>query len=1032
VESYTWGSELVITGISLSDNTTWCDRDGYLDNGETGKLTVTIRNTGAEPLTRATVNVVSNQSGVIFPNGGHATFPTVNPLQSASVSIDVGLTTAFSPDFAQFLVSVSDPTLEVPRTIQGYNAFYVNTDEVLAATPFDSVDATNMVWTLGRDTTLGNQAPWRREVAYANGYYFGPDPSQGSDQYLISPPLNVSTGTNFGISFQHRFDFEADPVGTSPRGFYDGGRVELSNDGGATWTDLGPSLVPSYNGTLITYAGNVNPLKGQNAFVGQNPAYPGYDFVWADLGSAYAGQTVQVRFRVATDASAGAGGWEVDEINFSGIDNTPFAYLGMNQAQCVNRRPVANAGTAQTVNERATATLNGTASSDPDNDAITYAWTQTAGPAVALSGATTAQPTFTAPEVTADTALAFTLVVTDTAGNTSLTATTMVTVRNVNRAPVAIAPGASFDERGTAVLQGSGTDPDGDALTYAWTQSSGPAVTLEGADSARPSFATPEVSANTQLTFDLVVSDGALSSAPATATVTVRNVNRPPRGHAGATQTVPERSSVSLDGSASVDPDGDGLNYTWVQTVGPTVALSGAASASPTFTAPEVIRDTLLSFSLVVDDGQAASPAASMAILVTNVNRRPGVTAGADFSADERTAATLSSTGTDQDGDTLRYSWTQTGGPPVALSDAYAASPTFTTPEVRADTVLTFTVTVSDGADSSTATVRVQVRQVNRLPVISAGAAQSVQERSLVMLSGAASDSDGDALTYAWVQTSGPEVVLSDAHAARPSFIAPNVNKAGADIAFTLTVNDGTTSTSSSTQITVTDSNRQPRANAGANQTVVERGTATLSGTGSADEDGDELRYTWTQVSGTTVTLRNAASAAPSFDTPEVTADSKLVFKLVVNDGALDSAESSVEVLVKNVNRAPRADAGQSQFVNPGATVTLHGNNSSDPDATAVTYAWKQTSGPEVVLSDASAAEPTFQLDKSVKVGTQLSFELTVTDESGASSTSLVSVLVAAASGGCSVAGPESSASALFPVLFLGAALFLARRRRSA
>ena len=66
------------------------------------------------------------------------------------------------------------------------------------------------------------------------------------------------------------------------------------------------------------------------------------------------------------------------------------------------------------MNALATVTLNGSGSSDPDTgDVLTYAWSQTAGPAVTLSSATAASPTFTAPLVTGDTTLTFRLIVND-------------------------------------------------------------------------------------------------------------------------------------------------------------------------------------------------------------------------------------------------------------------------------------------------------------------------------------------------------------------------------------------------------------------------------------------------------------------------------------------------------------------------------------------------------------------------------------------------------------------------------------------
>jgi len=94
----------------------------------------------------------------------------------------------------------------------------------------------------------------------------------------------------------------------------------------------------------------------------------------------------------------------------------------------VNSLPVANAGSNQSVNSGATVTLNGTASSDSDGSITGYTWTQTAGTAVTLSSATAAQPTFTAPSVSASTTLTFSLRVTDDRGASSDLASVSVVV----------------------------------------------------------------------------------------------------------------------------------------------------------------------------------------------------------------------------------------------------------------------------------------------------------------------------------------------------------------------------------------------------------------------------------------------------------------------------------------------------------------------------------------------------------------------------------------------------------------------------
>jgi hypothetical protein len=205
-----------------------------------------------------------------------------------------------------------------------------------------------------------------------------------------------------------------------------------------------------------------------------------------------------------------------------------------------NNPPTANAGTNQTVNVGVTVTLNGSASTDSDGSIATYAWTQTAGAAVTLTGATTAQPTFVAPDVSVATTFTFSLVVTDNRFAASGAATVNVVVNPApNNAPTA---NAGVDQAATSgdtvTLDGTAsTDADGSIATYAWTQSAGtPAVTLSGGATAQPSFTAPTVAAATALTFSLVVTDnrGAASAAD---TVDI-TINPAPAGTSNVTGTV--------------------------------------------------------------------------------------------------------------------------------------------------------------------------------------------------------------------------------------------------------------------------------------------------------------------------------------------------------------------------------------------------------------------------------------------------------------------------------------------------------------
>lgn len=102
----------------------------------------------------------------------------------------------------------------------------------------------------------------------------------------------------------------------------------------------------------------------------------------------------------------------------------------------------------------------------------------------------------------------------------------------------------------------------------------------------------------------------------------------------------------------------------------------------------------------------------------SSTNSAPTVTAGADQAVIEGVTVTLTATVSDADGDTVTVSWAQTAGDTVTLSDTSALSPTFVAPAVNADTVLTFSVTASDGQESATDEVSISVDDVSVQDVI--------------------------------------------------------------------------------------------------------------------------------------------------------------------------------------------------------------------------------------------------------------------------------------------------------------------------
>ena len=171
-------------------------------------------------------------------------------------------------------------------------------------------------------------------------------------------------------------------------------------------------------------------------------------------------------------------------------------------------------------------------------------------------------------------------------------------------------------------------DPDGDALTHTAALDGGPLPAwltfTANADALIFSGDPREADTPATLTIRVTATDGSLS-ASAIFILTVVEVNDPPTANAGPDQTVGEGDTVTLDGSRSIDPEGLPLACAWIQSGGPSVALSDADTISPVFTAPDgLAADAVLRFALVVTDtSNASSTADEMSVLVDVVAPLP-------------------------------------------------------------------------------------------------------------------------------------------------------------------------------------------------------------------------------------------------------------------------------------------------------------------------------------------------------------------------------------------------------------------------
>ena len=264
---------------------------------------------------------------------------------------------------------------------------------------------------------------------------------------------------------------------------------------------------------------------------------------------------------------------------------------------------------------------------------------------------------------------------------------------------------------------------------------------------------------------------------------------------------------------------------------------------------------------------------------------------------------------------------------------------------------------------------------------------------------------------FAWTASPSTGVTITQDNVLGPStFTAPNTST-NLEITLTLTVtdtDDSTTATDTVT-VTVTRSNTPPTASATATPNPVEAGgTVMLDGSGSTDP-GDTLTYAWKQVADTAGTALGTATVtwvagendvSASFTAPGTA--QTLYIQLTVTDTALATGTTVVTVTVNPpVNTAPTAVAAATPArVEPLKNVTLDGSGSTDTPGDTLSYSWKEVdsggadiANPLVARADSdNPAKAVVFISRTLPAGTTLYFELTVTDQGGATSTDTVEI----------------------------------------
>ncbi|NKF21911.1 M36 family metallopeptidase [Solimonas marina] len=312
-----------------------CDHDGVLDAGETGLLTFSLFNNGAyTPGDTVTVSVAST-NGELTLAGGTLSFvaPAIGETADASITATLA-STAASPLSVGLTLTVEPPATDDGSVLYpdpGTVTLLTNYDIAKTATSDDFEYPTIAASGWTRSST-GTTSQWDivddNDDLGTGKIWYAPDPESTSDLYLVTPAFSVPSDATLSISFDHHYDFESllpiPYIGTG----WDGGMVEVSTDGGATWTevtDFGASFTQNgYNGTAQVFS--------HRAFVNSNS---GMQTSVLDFAKLLAGQTAQLRFHVGADEVNGGYGWAVDNVAMTGTSGPVFNSVSADDGECL-------------------------------------------------------------------------------------------------------------------------------------------------------------------------------------------------------------------------------------------------------------------------------------------------------------------------------------------------------------------------------------------------------------------------------------------------------------------------------------------------------------------------------------------------------------------------------------------------------------------------------------------------------------------------------------------------------------------------
>ncbi|MCJ2376271.1 hypothetical protein LNL84_05425 [Vibrio sp. ZSDZ34] len=346
----------------------------------------------------------------------------------------------------------------------------------------------------------------------------------------------------------------------------------------------------------------------------------------------------------------------------------------------------------------------------------------------------------------------------------------------------------------------------------------------------------------------------------------------------------------------------------------------------------------------------------------------------------------LNSGADDPDGDNnqLEYLWEQTGGSQTISFDETSANLSFTAPNNSVDENYSFSLTVTDSGGAEVNDTFTLLILSTTPPSISLTGASEAGENSLYALTANADDLDGDNnnLTYAWSQTAGTQDLTFDNSTSNLSVTTPLLN-IDEIYTFSLTVTDEDGfSVSDSFSVLVKSTDAPTVSISGASS--VNEGQAYIATSIADDIDGDNsaITYAWSKTAGSQAVSFDSSAVDLSFTAPTVANDETYTFSLTITDEDNFTNTETFDVEIISIDPPTIDSFTSASLVAENQSYSLAASvNDPDGENSNITYAWRQTSGNQTIISGTNTnASPSFTAPD-VAGDEDYTFELTIKDE---------------------------------------------------